>query len=72
MTAAANSGGGSRRPPEVDAARQALSSGGAGSCGDSLDTAAAEALRRSQPGDLLVLLGAQGMNDGRRMLEQRP
>ena len=58
---------------EVDAARQAFVERGRRFVWhDSLDTAAAEALRRSQPGDLLVLLGAQGMNDGRRMLEQRP
>ena len=56
---------------EVDAARQAFVERGRRFVWhDSLDTAAAEALRRSQPGDLLVLLGAQGMNDGRRMLEQ--
>jgi UDP-N-acetylmuramoyl-L-alanyl-D-glutamate--2,6-diaminopimelate ligase len=58
---------------EVDAARQAFVERGRRFVWhDSLETAAGEALRRSQPGDLLVLLGAQGMNDGRRMLERRP
>jgi UDP-N-acetylmuramoyl-L-alanyl-D-glutamate--2,6-diaminopimelate ligase len=58
---------------EVDAARQAFVERGRRFVWhDSLDGAATEALRRSQSGDLLVLLGAQGMNEGRRMLEKRP
>jgi UDP-N-acetylmuramoyl-L-alanyl-D-glutamate--2,6-diaminopimelate ligase len=58
---------------EVDAARQAFVERSRRFVWhDSLEAAAGEALRRSQPGDLLILLGAQGMNDGRRMLERRP
>jgi UDP-N-acetylmuramoyl-L-alanyl-D-glutamate--2,6-diaminopimelate ligase len=56
---------------EVDAARQAFVERGRRFVWhDSLDAAAGEALRRSHPGDLLVLLGAQGMNEGRQMLER--
>jgi UDP-N-acetylmuramoyl-L-alanyl-D-glutamate--2,6-diaminopimelate ligase len=55
---------------EVDAARQAFVERGRRFVWhDSLNTAAEEAFRRSQPGDLLVLLGAQGMNEGRRVLQ---
>jgi UDP-N-acetylmuramoyl-L-alanyl-D-glutamate--2,6-diaminopimelate ligase len=58
---------------EVDAARQAFVERGRRFVWhDSLKTAAGEALRRSQAGDLLVLLGAQGMNDGRRLLQALP
>jgi UDP-N-acetylmuramoyl-L-alanyl-D-glutamate--2,6-diaminopimelate ligase len=56
---------------EVDAARQAFVERSRRFVWhDSLDAAAGEALRRSHPGDLLVLLGAQGMNEGRQMLER--
>ena len=55
---------------EVDVARQAFVERGRRFVWhDALDAAAHEALRRSQRGDLVVLLGAQGMNDGRAMLE---
>jgi UDP-N-acetylmuramoyl-L-alanyl-D-glutamate--2,6-diaminopimelate ligase len=75
VTASADRSGDADRvsAAEVDAARQAFVERGRRFVWhDSLETAAGEALRRSQPGDLLVLLGAQGMNDGRRMLERRP
>jgi UDP-N-acetylmuramoyl-L-alanyl-D-glutamate--2,6-diaminopimelate ligase len=35
---------------------------------DELERATAEALATTRPGDLIVLLGAQGMNEGRRLL----
>jgi UDP-N-acetylmuramoyl-L-alanyl-D-glutamate--2,6-diaminopimelate ligase len=54
---------------EVDAARQAFVERGRRFVWhDSLDGATREALRRTERGDLVVLLGAQGMNDGRRLL----
>jgi UDP-N-acetylmuramoyl-L-alanyl-D-glutamate--2,6-diaminopimelate ligase len=75
VTAAADRTGDADRvsAAEVDAARGAFVERGRRFVWhDALDTAVGEALRRSQPGDLLVLLGAQGMNEGRRMLEKRP
>jgi UDP-N-acetylmuramoyl-L-alanyl-D-glutamate--2,6-diaminopimelate ligase len=55
---------------EVDAARDALFRGGAPFIWhDTLQAAMKELARRSSPGDLLMLVGAQGMNEGRRMLE---
>ena len=55
---------------EADVARQAFVERGRRFVWhDALGAAAREALRRSQTGDLVVLLGAQGMNDGRAMLE---
>jgi UDP-N-acetylmuramoyl-L-alanyl-D-glutamate--2,6-diaminopimelate ligase len=71
VTAAADRTGEADRvsPAEVDAARQAFVERGRRFVWhDALDAAAREALRRSEPGDLLVLLGAQGMDDGHDVL----
>jgi UDP-N-acetylmuramoyl-L-alanyl-D-glutamate--2,6-diaminopimelate ligase len=56
---------------EIDAVRAALQLRGRpydfrGTLQESMETVAA----RSAPGDLIVLAGAQGMNEGRRLLEQ--
>ena len=57
---------------EIDAARQAfIERGQAIDWWDALDDAAAAAVRYTGPGDLIVLVGAQGMNEGRRLLEAR-
>jgi UDP-N-acetylmuramoyl-L-alanyl-D-glutamate--2,6-diaminopimelate ligase len=54
---------------EVDAARQALVERGRRFVWhDTLQGAIGDALDRSKPGDLLILAGAQGMNEGRRIL----
>ena len=56
---------------EVESTRAALSARGQRfDFHDSLETAARAALDRSAAGDLLVLVGAQGMNEGRRFLLQ--
>jgi UDP-N-acetylmuramoyl-L-alanyl-D-glutamate--2,6-diaminopimelate ligase len=58
-------------PPEIDAARQALVSKGRRFVWhDALGDAAREALERTLPGDLLVLVGAQGMNGGKKALRK--
>jgi UDP-N-acetylmuramoyl-L-alanyl-D-glutamate--2,6-diaminopimelate ligase len=58
-------------PPEIDAARQALvSKGRRFAWHDALGDAAREALERTLPGDLLVLVGAQGMNEGKKALRK--
>jgi UDP-N-acetylmuramoyl-L-alanyl-D-glutamate--2,6-diaminopimelate ligase len=54
---------------EIDAARQALVERGRRFVWhDTLDGAMHEAIARTSPGDLLVLVGAQGMDDGKRIL----
>ena len=54
---------------EIEAARDALASRHqAFDWFDTLEAATAEALQATSPGDLIVLAGAQGMNDGRRLL----
>jgi UDP-N-acetylmuramoyl-L-alanyl-D-glutamate--2,6-diaminopimelate ligase len=54
---------------EVDAARLALRDVGlAASWHDELGAAMREVAARSAPGDLIVLLGAQGMDEGKRLL----
>lgn len=58
------------QPAEVDAARQALVERGRRFVWhDSLAAAARDGMSRSGPGNLLLLLGAQGMDDGRSVLE---
>jgi UDP-N-acetylmuramoyl-L-alanyl-D-glutamate--2,6-diaminopimelate ligase len=55
---------------EAEAARAALDSRGC-ACAwhETLAGAIREALDATRPGDLLMLTGAQGMNEGKRMLE---
>jgi UDP-N-acetylmuramoyl-L-alanyl-D-glutamate--2,6-diaminopimelate ligase len=54
---------------EVDAARQAFVERGRRFVWhDTLQGAIGDALDRSRPGDLLILVGAQGMNEGHRIL----
>ena len=54
---------------EIDAARQALVERGRRFVWhDTLDGALREAITRTGPGDLLVLVGAQAMDDGKRIL----
>jgi UDP-N-acetylmuramoyl-L-alanyl-D-glutamate--2,6-diaminopimelate ligase len=56
-------------PAEIDAARQALVTRGRRFVWqDNLDDALREAMERTRAGDLLVLVGAQGMNEGREVL----
>ena len=57
-------------PAETDATKQALVEKGCRFVWhDGLAAAVQEALERTVAGDLIVLLGAQGMNQGRRMIE---
>ncbi|HXW08185.1 MAG TPA: Mur ligase family protein [Vicinamibacterales bacterium] len=57
--------------PEIDATRQALVSRGRRFIWhDALASAVQDALVRTAPGDLIVLVGAQGMNRGREFLER--
>lgn len=57
---------------EIDAARRAFSAHG---CPirwhDTLDAATADAAVLSSAGDLILLIGAQGMNEGARLLRER-
>jgi UDP-N-acetylmuramoyl-L-alanyl-D-glutamate--2,6-diaminopimelate ligase len=56
-------------PGEIDATRQALVSRGRRFVWhDALSGALREAFERTAAGDLIVLLGAQGMNDAKRLL----
>lgn len=73
ITASADSTGPSDRAveAEVDATSQALlSRGGRFVWHDTLRDAVRDALDRTRPGDLIMLIGAQGMNRGRKMLEE--
>jgi UDP-N-acetylmuramoyl-L-alanyl-D-glutamate--2,6-diaminopimelate ligase len=73
MTAAAEAVGDHDRASagEIDAARQACRERGRPFIWhDTLRGTMSELARRSSPGDLLLLVGAQGMNEGRRMLEE--
>jgi UDP-N-acetylmuramoyl-L-alanyl-D-glutamate--2,6-diaminopimelate ligase len=55
--------------PEVDAARQALVTRGRRFVWhDDLEPALSDVLERTRAGDLIVLIGAQGMNDAKRLL----
>lgn len=57
---------------EIAATRAALDADGRGYLWlDSLSDALAEAASRTKRGDLLLLLGAQGMNEGKRLLEEK-
>lgn len=57
---------------EIAVTRAALDVAGRGYLWhDSLSDALAEAASRTKRGDLLVLLGAQGMNEGKRLLEEK-
>jgi UDP-N-acetylmuramoyl-L-alanyl-D-glutamate--2,6-diaminopimelate ligase len=56
---------------EIDAARQAFTDRGVRFVWhDSLRTALGDALARTRAGDLLVLVGAQGMDQGKALLEE--
>jgi len=56
-------------PPEIDAARQALVARGRRFVWhETLADALAEAMQRTAAGDLIVLLGAQGMNEAKNLL----
>jgi UDP-N-acetylmuramoyl-L-alanyl-D-glutamate--2,6-diaminopimelate ligase len=56
-------------PIEIDATRQALVARGRKFVWhDYLDEALRDALQRTRAGDLIVLVGAQGMNEGKRVL----
>jgi UDP-N-acetylmuramoyl-L-alanyl-D-glutamate--2,6-diaminopimelate ligase len=56
-------------PQELDAARAALSKRGrAFVVHRTLREAVAQALDRTRPGDLILLIGAQGMNQGKQLL----
>jgi UDP-N-acetylmuramoyl-L-alanyl-D-glutamate--2,6-diaminopimelate ligase len=56
-------------PPEIDATRQALVARGRRFVWhETLADALAEAMQRTAAGDLIVLLGAQGMNEAKRLL----
>ena len=56
---------------EISATRAALEADGRGYIWhDSLGDALAEAASRTSRGDLLLLLGAQGMNEGKKLLEE--
>jgi UDP-N-acetylmuramoyl-L-alanyl-D-glutamate--2,6-diaminopimelate ligase len=56
-------------PPEIDAARQALVARGRRFVWhERLADALTEAMQRTASGDLIVLLGAQGMNEAKRLL----
>ncbi len=56
-------------PLEIDATRQTLVTRGRRfAWHDSLAVALDDALARTGPGDLILLLGAQGMNDAKRLL----
>lgn len=56
-------------PAEIDAARGAFASRHQKfTWFDTLEAATADALERTVPGDLIVLTGAQGMNEGGRLL----
>jgi UDP-N-acetylmuramoyl-L-alanyl-D-glutamate--2,6-diaminopimelate ligase len=58
-------------PPEIDAARQALVSKGRRFVWhDALADAVRAALDRTRSGDLIVLVGAQGMNGGKKALRK--
>jgi UDP-N-acetylmuramoyl-L-alanyl-D-glutamate--2,6-diaminopimelate ligase len=55
---------------EIDATRDAfVSRGHRIHWHDDLRSAARDALQLTKPGDLIVLVGAQGMNEGRAMLQ---
>jgi UDP-N-acetylmuramoyl-L-alanyl-D-glutamate--2,6-diaminopimelate ligase len=72
VTASADrtSSGDEAQAPEIDAARQAFVERGRRFVWhDSLDSAMREALARTKVGDLLVLVGAQAMDDGKRILK---
>ena len=57
-------------PAEIDATRQALVSRGRRFVWhEALADALTEALARTSPGDLIVLVGAQGMNDAKSLLQ---
>jgi UDP-N-acetylmuramoyl-L-alanyl-D-glutamate--2,6-diaminopimelate ligase len=56
-------------PPEMDATRQALVARGRRFVWrEALAEALSDALQRTTPGDLIVLVGAQGMNEAKRLL----
>lgn len=58
-------------PLEIDAARQALVSRGRKFVWhEALEDAIRDTLQRTRPGDLIVLIGAQGMNEGKRLLQE--
>lgn len=58
-------------PEEADAARAAFRERGvAPEWHETMKTAMQDAARHSRPGDLIVLVGAQGMNAGRAALEE--
>lgn len=72
VTASADAAGPQDRvtTDEVDATRQAFAEHGQPIAWfDALEAAARDALAHTRPGDLIVLVGAQGMNDGKRLLE---
>jgi UDP-N-acetylmuramoyl-L-alanyl-D-glutamate--2,6-diaminopimelate ligase len=57
-------------PAEIDATRQALVSRGRRFVWhEALADALSEALQRTSPGDLLLLVGAQGMNEAKALLQ---
>jgi UDP-N-acetylmuramoyl-L-alanyl-D-glutamate--2,6-diaminopimelate ligase len=59
------------RAEEIDAVRAALQLRGRPySFHDGLQETMREVAARSRPGDLILLAGAQGMNDGRSLLEE--
>ena len=73
VTASADrtSPGDEARVAEIDAVRQAFVERGRRFVWhDTLDAAMREALARTRAGDLLVLVGAQGMDDGKRVLTE--
>ena len=57
-------------PEEVDATRQALAERGARASSGTTRCArpSREAMDRTEPGDLIVLVGAQGMDDGKELI----
>ena len=58
-------------PLEIDATRHALVSRGRKFVWhDALEDAVREALQRTRAGDLVVLVGAQGMNEGKRLMRE--
>jgi UDP-N-acetylmuramoyl-L-alanyl-D-glutamate--2,6-diaminopimelate ligase len=58
-------------PEEIDATRESLfSRGGHFVWHESLRAAVEAAMSRARPGDLIVLIGAQGMDEGKELLEE--
>jgi UDP-N-acetylmuramoyl-L-alanyl-D-glutamate--2,6-diaminopimelate ligase len=73
VTSAADQTGASDEPLplETDATRQALVSRGRKFVWhDALEDALRDALQRTTAGDLIVLVGAQGMNEGKRLMQR--